>query len=129
MAPHMDVDRVQQFFVEKHQYSEGERLVQMARVGTPLSSVGPGGELEQELAYGNHSSVHEFQKEVWEKVVVDVAAGKALVVPIEMARDIPGLRVSPLGVVKEKGDKIRHIHDLTIEVGKGRSVNTTTKFE
>eukprot|EP00752_Nemacystus_decipiens_P018513 g16598.t1 len=101
----------------------------MARVGTPLSSVEPGADLEQELGYGNHSSVDEFKAEVWEKVVADVAAGKALVFPKRMARDIPGLRASPMGVVKEKGGKIRHIHDLTIEVGKGGSVNSTTKFE
>lgn len=36
--------------------------------------------------------------------------------------------MSPMGVVKEKGDKIRQIHDLTIEVGEGGSVNNTTKF-
>lgn len=128
-APHMDENRVERFFVEKHRYPEGELLLQMARVGTPLSSVGPGGDLGQELAYGNHCSVDEFEKEVWEKVVADVGSGKALVFPKRMARDIPGLRVSPMGVVKEKGDKIRQIHDLTVELGGGGSVNATTKFD
>ena len=128
-APHMDPQRVEEFFGERHGYPEAERLGQIAREGVPLSSVGPGGDLDKELEYGNHRSADMEGGVVWEKLVQDVASGKALVLPRSSARSIPGLRVSPVGVVTEKGDKKRQIHDLTIEVGDGKAVNATTAFE
>lgn len=66
-----------------------------------------------------------------EMVVKDVASGKALVFPKGLARSIPGLWVSPVGVVKRKEGKVREIQGLTIEreVGEGKSVNATTAFD
>eukprot|EP00752_Nemacystus_decipiens_P007888 g7048.t1 len=124
----MDASRVGEFFGGRHGYPEWERLVEIAEVGVPLSSVRSGGDLERELEYGNHRSAAEEEPAVWEKVLRDVATGKALVFPKRMAGQIPGLRVSPMGVVKEKEGKIREIHDLTVEVGEGRSVNASTEF-
>ena len=53
---------------------------------------------------------------------------KALVFPKQLARKIPRLRVSPAGVVEETEGKIREIHDLRVEMVKGRSVNAITEF-
>ena len=48
--------------------------------------VGPGGNLERELAYGNHSSADKHASEVWEKAVGDVKAGRVIVYS-EVGRD------------------------------------------
>eukprot|EP00752_Nemacystus_decipiens_P006649 g5977.t1 len=114
-------ERVGEFFGGRHGYPEWERLVEIAEVGVPLSSVRSGGDLERELEYGNHRSAAEEEPAVWDKVLRDVATGKALVFPKRMAGQIPGLRVSPMGVVKEKEGKTREIHDLTVEAGEGRT--------
>ena len=47
--------------------------------------VRPGGNLERELAYWNHSSADKHANEVWEKVVGDVKTGRAIVVPARLA--------------------------------------------
>ncbi|CAN0584222.1 unnamed protein product, partial [Laminaria digitata] len=86
-------------------------LEQIARVGVPVD-VGPGGNLERELAYGNHSSAGKHATEVWEKAVGDVRMGRAMVIPARLARVVRGLRVNPVGVVEEKG-KRRIVHDST----------------
>ena len=51
--------------------------------------------------------------------MADVAGGRAIVFPKEQAGQIPGLRVSPIGVVEER-EKIRVIHDMTFEHKDGR---------
>ena len=66
-----------------------------------------------------------------EKAVADVACGKAIVVPKEQVGQVPGLRVSPVGVV-EKRENTRIIHDMTFEHRDGQgggSVNATTDWE
>ena len=93
--------------------------------------VGPGDNLERELAYGNHSSADKHASEVWEKAVGDVRTGRAIVLPARLAGMVRGLRVNPVGVVEEKV-KRRIIHDSTFsggpegEEGGGRPVNETT---
>lgn len=42
----------------------------MAEVEKPLAR--DGGNLEQEMVYGNHESVEKWQKPVWQQVVDDV---------------------------------------------------------
>ena len=37
-----------------------------------------------------------------EKAVADVACGKAIVVPKEQVGQVPGLRVSPVGIAEER---------------------------
>ncbi len=55
-ATHMDSKRAEEILGKKQGYPEAEWLVPIARVGVLLSSVRPGGYLEKELEYGNHSS-------------------------------------------------------------------------
>lgn len=56
-------------------------------------------------------------------MVKDVVTGKALLLlPRESARNLPGLRVSPMGMVRGKWDKVREIHDLALIQSRGRTV-------
>lgn len=133
LATHIDAERVTKFFKEQHNVDQFSRLERVARVGVPVD-VGPGGNLERELAYGNHSSADRHAIEVWEKPAGDVKTGRAVVVPVRLAGLIRGLRVNPVGVVEEKG-KRRIIHDATFSnepEGRGqgvRPVNETTYWE
>ena len=61
----------------------------IACVGVPIH-VQPGGDLTKELAYQNHPSAKKFHEAVWEKAVVDVAGGRAIVFPKEQAGQVPG---------------------------------------
>ena len=129
-APHMDPERVEAFFGDKHSFPGIEHLKHIARVGVPVDVL-PGGDLAKELEYGNHSSANNFGEAVWKKAVADVACGRAIVFPKEQADQVPGLRVSPVGVVEER-EKIRIIHDMTFEHRDGHgggSVNATTDWD
>ncbi|CAN0580224.1 unnamed protein product, partial [Laminaria digitata] len=86
-------------------------LEQIARVGVPVD-VGPEGNLEQEIAHGNHSSAETFEEEVRGEAIADVVRGRALIFPLEQAERIRGIRISPVGVVEEKA-KRRIVHDMT----------------
>ena len=72
-----------------------------------------GGDLASELAYGNHRSAAKYGEEAIAEEVADFALGRAIVFPVTRAKDIVGLRISPLEVVEEE-EKLRVIHDLTI---------------
>lgn len=68
------------------------------------------------------------------KAVGRVASGRAMVFRKSRAKEIGGLRISPMGVVQEKGN-MRIIHDLTFRgiqnSGGGeqaRPVNATTDW-
>ena len=100
-APNMDPARVEAFFGDKHSFPGIEMLKQIARVGVPVDVL-PGGDLAKELEYGNHSTANNFGEAVWEKAVAGVACGRAIVFPKERAGQIPGLRLSPVGVVEER---------------------------
>ena len=126
----MDPERVEAFFGDKHKCPGIDHLKRIARVGVPVDVL-PGGDLTKELEYGNHSSASTFDEAVWEKAVADVAWGRAIVFPKEQAGQVPGLRVSPIGVVEER-EKIRIIHDMTFEHRDGEeggSVNATTDWD
>lgn len=49
-------------------------------MGMPVA-VGQGGNMEQEVEYGNRKSLQKFATLVWQKVVDDVVAGLELVFP------------------------------------------------
>ena len=104
LAPHIEVERVTRFVGEQHHIDQFSLLEQIARVGVPVD-VGPGGNLERELAYGNHSSADKHASEVWEKAVGDVKTGRAIVFPARLARMVRGLRINPVGVVEERGTR------------------------
>ena len=71
--------------------------------------VGPGGNLERELAYRSHSA-DKYASEVWEKAVGDVKTARAIVFPARCAGMVRDVRIHPVGVVEEK-KKMRIIHD------------------
>ena len=48
--------------------------------------VGPGGNFERELAYGNHSSARKHVADVWENAVGEVKKERAIVIPVRVAR-------------------------------------------
>ena len=62
----MDPERVQAFFGDKHQFTEIDKLRDIARVRVPVDAW-PGGDLTQQLSYGNHSSAHKVSDAVWEQ--------------------------------------------------------------
>ena len=66
-----------------------------------MVDVGPGGNLERELAYGNHSIAEKHASKVWEKSVGDVKTGRAIVIPARLARMVRNLRVNQVGVVEK----------------------------
>ena len=86
-------------------------------------------EIAAALSYGNHRSVVPYSDTILRKVFDDVRFGRAFVFPKTEAELIPGLRLSPLGVVVPP-EKIRIIHDLTFECSPvSRSVNADTDSE
>lgn len=83
----MDGDKVVKIFGKRDGFPDVARLEHFARrVGVPVD-VGPGGgDLEQKIAYDNHSSARKFEDEVWGEMVADLwAKGRALVFPLEQA--------------------------------------------
>ena len=83
LAPYIDAERVTRFVGERHNIDQFELLEQMTRVGVPVD-VGPGGNLEREMAYGNHSSADKHASEVWEEAVGDVKTGRAILFPAKL---------------------------------------------
>ena len=63
--------------------------------------------------------------------MADVACGRAVVFPKTYTGQVPGLRVSPVGAIKERED-IRVVHDMTFENRDEQgecSVNATTDWQ
>ena len=54
LAPHIDPQRVTKFFGERHDIDQFGLLGQIAGVRVP-ADVGPGGNIERELAYGDYT--------------------------------------------------------------------------
>ena len=101
VVPHMDGDRIHDFFGMRHGFPNIARLEHIiARVGVgaycksgfPVD-VGPGGDLEREIAYRNHSSAKTYEEEVRGEMIAGFVRGRALVFPLEQAEDIRGLRI------------------------------------
>ena len=61
LAPRMDGDRRVEAFGKRHGFPDIERLEHMARVGVPMD-VEPAGDLEKEIAYGNHFNVGNLEE-------------------------------------------------------------------
>ena len=55
----MYVDRIHAFLGMRHGFPDIARLEHYARVGVPVD-VGPGSDLELEIAYGNYSSAEKY---------------------------------------------------------------------
>ena len=124
-SPHVDVQAVRAFFGVQKNFPLIDQLVGALCPGVPVD-VATGGCLEQEVAYGNHSSITSHTHKIMDEIVSDVVLGRALVFDVRFINDILGLRVSPLGVVEEP--KFRIIHDLTFAAAGCTSVNADTDF-
>ena len=61
--PYMDPERVQAFFVDRHQFPGIDNLRHIARAGVPVD-VRPGGNITKELIHENNSSAQKFHVRV-----------------------------------------------------------------
>ena len=98
----MNPSRIQDWFWGEKHFPEMAQLVRLTEHGVPVF-VSIGGDLALVLRYSNHSSADGF--------VDNVKFGPAFVFPREAAACIPGLRVSPLAVIKSS-TKLRVVHCL-----------------
>ena len=78
LAPHLDGDRIHDFFGMRHGFPDIARLEHIAKVGVAVD-VGPGGDLEHKIAYGNHSSAKQYEDEVRGEVIADLVRCRSLV--------------------------------------------------
>ena len=67
--------------------------------GVPVD-VAQGDNLVEEFEYGNRPGDRRHAEVIAEKVVADVATGRALVFNAGFVQEIRGIRLSPLSVVK-----------------------------
>ena len=116
-ATHKDGEGIYAYFGRRQKVEIAGVLEEIAQKGVP-AEVGAGGNLGNELAYGNHRSAFKHRGEVLKKAATDAAMGKTIVFPATQAHEMKELRISPVGVVEEK-EKLRVIHNLTF----GRQAN------
>lgn len=108
-------------------FPEADQVAQFAVRGVPVQVEGGAG-VTAALRYHNHSSVGPHEDRLLTKIHEDVVYGRAWVFPRASAGQIPGMRLSPLGVVITS--KLRVIHDLSFLHGISKhSVNAGTDFE
>lgn len=96
-----------------------------------------GGILESKLANGNHRSAAMYGREVLTKAAADVVLERAIVFPVTRAKDVVGLRISPvrLWMRTRNCESSTTYHSVgtreqeaTLENG-GRSVNADNDWE
>jgi hypothetical protein len=112
-------------------FHELQRLQQLTQRGVNIAVEFGGGQLISELEFGSSASTEMHSEALYRKVIDDLKQGKAVAISRQAALQYLSrrLRVAPVGVIKEREDKYRVIHDLSTEkVGKA-SVNATTDFD
>lgn len=77
LASHINGNRMVDCFGKKHEFWDIARSGHIAKVGISVD-VQPGGDLAQEIVYGNHSSVERCVEEVRREVIADLVRGGAL---------------------------------------------------
>ena len=98
----------------------------MLSASAPVDVV-PGGDLQEEIAHGNHHISESHTGAIRAKIVQDVVNEHALALKRSSVSDTRGLHVSPFDTVE--GRKLHIIHDLTFEGdGYRSSVNDDTDF-
>ena len=122
-TPHIDVARVRYWFGEVKGFPQTLRLLQVLSASAPVDVV-PGGDLQEEIAHGNHHSSESHTGAIRAKIVQDVVNEHALALKRSSVSDTRGLHVSPFDTVE--GRKLHIIHDLTC--GYRSSVNDDTDF-
>ena len=69
--------------------------------------------IHQALARGPHKSAHEHREFLRNEMADMVAAGQWMVLPFKVAETLPGLRLSPIGVVPQHDRRPRTIVDYS----------------
>ena len=87
-------------YVDEQEFPGIGRLMHITQVGVQVD-MRPGGDPTKELAHETRSSSQNFYGAVRESAVANVACGRATALPKEQAGQVPGLRMSPVGVVEE----------------------------
>lgn len=124
-VPRVRADFVRFWFGRRKGFSQVEEVARIITDGADVPVTGAV-DLEAALKYGNHSSVHAHSSHILQKICDDVRFGRAFIFPRGFAASIPGLRISPLGVVVSPR-KVRIIHDLSFVASpNSRSVNADT---
>ena len=91
-------------------------LEELRRVGAPIVYTTPEWSLEQRdaaMARGSHKSASEHLEFLEEEMRDMVAKRYWIVLPYSMVRQLPNLRISPLGVVPQRGRRPRIIVDYS----------------
>ena len=104
--------RIQDWFGSEKHFPEIAQLVCLAESGVAVR-VASGGDLAFALRYSNHSSADGFVDDFTDKIRDDVRFGCAFVFPREAAACLPGVRVSPLAVIKSS-TKLSVVHDFIV---------------
>jgi hypothetical protein len=130
LAPHMDVHKITRHHSGNGTFPKVSQLTQIATAGAPVV-VESGGDLCAEISRGNHSSAQRLQQPCVDKVHGDLRVGKAFIITKQAAlKHLKGrLRVAPVGVIQERADKFRIIHDLSASLAAFTSVNQDTDFD
>ena len=126
LVPRVDAVRILEWFGRIKQFPQARQVAHILSHGVPVR-VNRVGDLKAALQYSNHSSIDQYTGDFVTKIVEDVRLGRAFIFPREVASRIPGLRVSPVGVVVS-ATKVRIIHDLTMAFS-NPGVSGDTDFE
>ena len=74
----------------RHEFPDIARLEHIAIMGA-VADVGPGSDLEQEIAYGNHSGAKYDEEEVREELIAKLVLSRSLAIPLAQAEGIRGI--------------------------------------
>ena len=91
-------------------------LHRYAKSGVPVVVQSPPWSLHQKdvaISRGNHPSVHSFEDFVLEEMEDMRKKGIFILLPYQLLRDHPALRISPLGCVPQRERRPRIINDYT----------------
>jgi hypothetical protein len=130
LAPHLNTDIIARHFSRGNGFDDLNLLKEMSQRGLNIA-VQFGGNLPREIEFGNYASTVMHDEAFRKKVIDDIKSGKAVAVTKQAALQHLAhcLRVAPAGVIQERIDKYRVIHDLSTEKVGEASVNTKTNFD
>ena len=110
---HMDPERVQAFFGDRHQFPGIYDLRHIARVGVSVD-VRPGVDVTKELTHGNHSSAQKLHVAVWE-TPLQTLRGAVLLFVFPKGTGGEGRRIAGItgrGSGRAEKDKNHPLHDF-----------------
>jgi hypothetical protein len=113
VSPHLDADRIAAVFGSSPATAP---LLATARRGIIPPVADAPTDHAARLAQGNLASAEAFPHAIWERAAGDLADGRAILLPRDVALRLPHLRISPVGAIErtnEDGTKVRVIHHLS----------------